>query len=186
MPPRLILRLEVLLSTSLFLLSAQPFVLGLFRLARRATPTHYSGRTVGLLIGLCLVAIAPPDACAEPPTDIAVGNVRFHAEIAQSLDERQRGLMFRTDLADQAGMLFIQPIPGPATFWMKNTYIPLDLLYFDNERRLLEIHAQAPPCSADPCPVYASQTANIKYILEINAGTAERLGIQPGDRLSWP
>lgn len=177
MPPRLILRLEVLFSTSLFLASWS-------LKTRCGVCTDGRGWGVPLLLVLGLMAASLEAARAERLTEIAVGASRFQAEIAQTLAERQRGLMFRAALPDQQGMLFIQP-PGPATFWMKNTYIPLDLLYFDSDGRLLEIHAQVPPCSASPCPVYASQTANIKYILEINAGLAERLGIQPGDRLSW-
>ncbi|MEE4376602.1 MAG: DUF192 domain-containing protein [Candidatus Competibacteraceae bacterium] len=117
--------------------------------------------------------------------EISVNTTRFRVEIAQTLEERQRGLMFRTQLPDDQGMLFIQPTPGQSTFWMKNTYIPLDMLYFDDQGQLLEMHTEVPPCKAKPCPVYTSQATRVKYILEINAGLAERLGLKPGDRLSW-
>ncbi|TVR65842.1 MAG: DUF192 domain-containing protein, partial [Candidatus Competibacteraceae bacterium] len=93
--------------------------------------------------------------------------------MARTVQERARGLMFRRELPRDQGMLFVQP-PGPAVFWMKNTYIPLDLLYFDAEGRLRQIVAEAPPCAATPCPTYPSETANIRYILEINAGEAAR------------
>ncbi len=113
---------------------------------------------------------------------IAVGPATFQVEIARTAQERVRGLMFRQELARDRGMLFVQP-PGPAAFWMKNTYIPLDLLYFDADGRLLQIVAEAPPCMTPTCPIYPSETATVRYILEINAGEAARRGIQRGDRL---
>jgi uncharacterized membrane protein (UPF0127 family) len=121
----------------------------------------------------------------EAEVDISVGAVPFQVELAQTAAERQRGLMFRSHLAEGHGMLFIQPKAGPAAFWMKNTYIPLDLLYFDGEGRLLQIHADTPPCRSDPCPLYISREA-IKYILEIKGGSAERLDLKVGDRLHLP
>jgi uncharacterized membrane protein (UPF0127 family) len=122
---------------------------------------------------------------AATPTTIAVGDTPFQAEIARTAQERQQGLMFRRHLPGRHGMLFIQPEPAPAAFWMKNTYIALDLLYFDETGSLVEIFANVPPCNTPHCPTYMSRRA-IKYILEINGGSAEQLGIEPGDRLSLP
>jgi uncharacterized membrane protein (UPF0127 family) len=113
---------------------------------------------------------------------IAVGPATFQVEMARTDRERARGLMFRRELPRDQGMLFVQP-PGPAAFWMKNTYIPLDLLYFDEEGRLLQIMAKTPPCATPDCPIYPSKSSNVRYILEINAGEAARRGIQVGDRL---
>lgn len=113
---------------------------------------------------------------------ITVGPATFQVEMARTDQERARGLMFRRELPHDQGMLFVQP-PGPATFWMKNTYIPLDLLYFDADGRLLQIVAEAPPCATPTCPIYPSEAATVRYILEINAGEAARRGIQVGDRL---
>ena len=79
-------------------------------------------------------------------------------------------------------MLFVQS-PGPALFWMKNTYIPLDLLYFDAGGTLLQIQADTPPCATPSCPIYPSDIDTVRYILEINAGEAARRGIHVGDRL---
>lgn len=102
--------------------------------------------------------------------------------MARTPRERERGLMFRRELPRDQGMLFVQP-PGPAAFWMKNTYIPLDLLYFDADGRLLQIEANAPPCTTPNCPIFASDTPTVHYILEINGGEAARRGIRIGDRL---
>ena len=119
---------------------------------------------------------------AADTADIRVDNNRFHVEIAETLQERQQGLMFRTSLPPDHGMLFIQPQAAPTAFWMKNTYIPLDLLFFDSDGRLLEIHAETPPCTVPVCPTYSSD-GPIKYILELNAGSAQRLGLKPGAQL---
>jgi hypothetical protein len=113
---------------------------------------------------------------------VTVGSAAFQVEMAQTLEERQQGLMFRQELPPERGMLFVQP-PGPALFWMKNTYIPLDLLYFDAGGTLLQIQADTPPCTTPNCPIYPSDTDTVRYILEINAGEARRRGIRIGDRL---
>ena len=116
---------------------------------------------------------------------VAVGPATFQVELARTPQERQQGLMFRQELPRNQGMLFVQA-PGPAVFWMKNTHIPLDILYFDAGGRLLEIVAAAPPCHTPECPLYPSASAAVRYILEINAGEAARRGIQTGDRLVLP
>lgn len=134
-------------------------------------------RVVSLLLAAMTVA------SAAELTTIQVGTVPFQVEIAQTPAERERGLMFRGTLAEDHGMLFIQPAPGPATFWMKNTYIPLDLLFFDSAGRLLEVQADLPPCTTPDCPLYTSRGA-VRYILELNAGSAQRLGLRPGAPLT--
>ena len=129
-----------------------------------------------------LIAFAVNVAIAFDRGQVTVGPATFQVEIAQTATDRQQGLMFRRELPPDQGMLFVQP-PGPALFWMKNTTIPLDLLYFDAEGRLLQIVAAAPPCTTPDCPIYSSAAATVRYILEINAGEAARRGIQLGDRL---
>ncbi len=130
-----------------------------------------------------LIALAVNVALAFDRGQVTVGPATFQVEIAQTPADRQQGLMFRRDLPLDQGMLFVQPL-GPAAFWMKNTVIPLDLLYFDADGRLLQIVAAAPPCTTPDCPIYPSDAAaTVRYILEINAGEAARRGIHPGDRL---
>lgn len=132
------------------------------------------------LWGLIVLTVEP--ALAADLTPITVGEATFQVEVARTTAERQRGLMFRRELPRNQGMLFVQP-PGPAVFWMKNTYIPLDLLYFDADGKLLEIKANTPPCATPTCPIYPSATATVRYILEINAGEAAQRGLRVGDRL---
>ncbi len=133
-------------------------------------------------LSLWLMMLMVDSAFALEKARATVGPATFQVETAQTEQERRRGLMFRREMPPDHGMLFVQP-PGPAMFWMKNTYIPLDLLYFDAEGRLLHIEANAQPCATPDCPIYAGPTATVRYILEINGGEAARRGIQPGDRL---
>lgn len=110
------------------------------------------------------------------------GRARFQVEIAATRAEQARGLMFRKSLAPDRGMLFIYKRPQPAAYWMKNTLIPLDILYFDANRRLVSVQWDVPPCKADPCPLYPSHMP-ARYVLEIPAGTTRRIGVKMGDEL---
>lgn len=108
---------------------------------------------------------------------------RFNVEIADNDAERARGLMFRDELPADHGMLFIHDAEEPQAYWMKNTRIPLDILYFDHLRHLVSMQQRVPPCSAgDQCPPYASYGAAL-YVLELNAGQAESIGVKAGDEL---
>ncbi len=107
---------------------------------------------------------------------------RIQVELATDDASRQHGLMMRTELAADHGMLFVFPHSGPQAFWMKNTLIPLDILYFDTDRRLVSMQLDVPPCKADPCPTYPSEAPAL-YVLELSAGTAQRMGVHRGDEL---
>lgn len=121
-----------------------------------------------------------PVQSAKPAVELH--GQRFSVELATDDASRQHGLMMRTTLAPDRGMLFVFPRIGPQAFWMKNTLIPLDILYFDTERRLVSMQLDVPPCKADPCPTYPSDAPAI-YVLELSAGTAQRIGAKPGDVL---
>jgi uncharacterized protein len=110
---------------------------------------------------------------------------RFQIEIADDDAERARGLMFRDSLAADHGMLFIHDAEEPQSYWMKNTKIPLDILYFDHNRKLVSAQQGVPPCSAgDQCPPFPSNGPAL-YVLELNAGLAQTLDVKPGDTLSF-
>jgi len=130
---------------------------------------------------LAFAAVAP--ACAEGRPSVELKGQRFSIEIAEDDASRSQGLMHRTEMANDHGMLFIFQDDAPRAFWMKNTKIPLDILYFDAGRRLLSVQHDVPPCRADPCPLYPSG-APARYVLELNAGEARRIGVTPGDELA--
>ena len=135
---------------------------------------------------LALFAASSLSACAsarEPWVELA--GQRYAIEVADDDAERARGLMFRDAMADDHGMLFIHDRQEPQAYWMKNTRIPLDILYFDRDRRLVSQQRDVPPCSAgDRCPPYPSR-APAQYVLELNAGQAARLGLQDGALLTF-
>ena len=119
-------------------------------------------------------------ACASDARWVEIGGERFRVELALDDEARARGLMFRDVLDDGHGMLFIHEREKPLAYWMKNTRIPLDILYFDASRRLVSQQRNVPPCSAgDRCPPYPSRAPAL-YVLELNAGEARRLGLEDG------
>lgn len=124
-------------------------------------------------------------ACANGGPWVEVGGERFKVEIADDDAERARGLMFRNELATGTGMLFIHEAEQPQAYWMKNTRIPLDILYFDNDRKLVTQQRNVPPCSGgNSCPSYPSDKP-ARYVLELNAGEAERLKLQDGAEMGF-
>jgi uncharacterized membrane protein (UPF0127 family) len=118
-------------------------------------------------------------------TWVELGGQRYQVELAQDDAARARGLMFRDAMDADRGMLFIHDSTGPQAYWMKNTKIPLDILYFDEQRKLVSQQRDVPPCSAgNACPPYPSSKP-ARYVLELNAGQAERLKLQDGTELTF-
>lgn len=104
----------------------------------------------------------------------------FSVEIADDAQERALGLMGRSRLASSAGMLFVYPAPAPLSFWMRNTLIPLDMIFIDATGRVVSIHSEARPLDETPI----SSAVPAQFVLEINGGLARRLGLVPGMVLS--
>ena len=104
-------------------------------------------------------------------------------EIADTEELRSLGLMYREDIPQDYGMLFIFPTPGIRSFWMKNTYIPLDIAFIDSEERIIDILTME-PCINDPCPTYMIYKP-FKYALEVKSGFFERYGFSEGAKIKW-
>jgi hypothetical protein len=123
-------------------------------------------------------------ACSARATgpSVELKGQRFDVEIADTEAARERGLMFRDSMPADHGMLFLFDDSAVRTFWMKNCQMPLDILYFDEKYNLVSTQQRVPACRSDPCPVYPSEGA-AKYVLELNAGTADKLGVKAGDAL---
>ncbi len=109
------------------------------------------------------------------------GAMKIRAEFAKTPDQLAKGLMNRTSLPADTGMLFIFPDEKPRSFWMKDTLIPLDLLFISSTGRVNEMTTMQ-PCNENPCPSYESKTP-AKYVLEINSGAAAKRNIIEGDIL---
>jgi uncharacterized protein len=112
----------------------------------------------------------------------ATGKHRFKVEVADTPAQMTQGLMFRQSLAPDAGMLFDYKEPTAATMWMRNTFIPLDMLFVDAQGRIVNIHQRAVPQSLD----VIAAAAPVRAVIELNGGTTARLGIAPGDQVVHP
>ena len=140
-------------------------------------------RILGVLIFCLSLDLGACMARASGPSVELKGH-HFDIEIAADDASRERGLMFRDSMPADHGMLFLFEHPAAQTFWMKNTHIPLDILYFDQSYKLVSMQQRVPPCrsAGNDCPVYPS-TGPAQYVLELNAGTADKLGVKQGDEL---
>ncbi|MEW9854244.1 DUF192 domain-containing protein [Novosphingobium sp. M1R2S20] len=119
-----------------------------------------------------------------PVIDLVVssktGAHNFRVEVASTPEQQARGLMFRTEMAPDEGMLFPERTPRQPAFWMKNTVIPLDIIYVGTDGRVLNIvHGQ--PYDLTPLPAAGLASG----VLELNGGRAAELGIEPGDKVRW-
>jgi uncharacterized membrane protein (UPF0127 family) len=121
-------------------------------------------------------------ACMAGDPYVTLKNERFTVELAETSEKQALGLMFRDSLPADHGMLFLFPGEAIRSFWMKNTRIPLDIFYFDEELKLVSVSENVQPCRTQRCPSYPS-TGPAKYVLELNAGQAAALGVQAGDVL---
>jgi hypothetical protein len=132
----------------------------------------------------CIVAaigFAASDSQTDSMLIIATRDAehRFTVELARTPAEMERGLMYRDRLAPDHGMLFLYDEERPASFWMKNTLIPLDLIFADSTGRIVQIAERAVPLST----ALISSDRAVRAVLEVNGGTADRLHIGIGDRL---
>lgn len=125
--------------------------------------------------------------CAAGGVQVEVKGQRFTVDVADEHEERAQGLMYRESMADDHGMLFIFADDAPQAFWMKNTFIPLDIMYFDGERRFVSAHYRVPTCKygGDRCPNYPSE-GDARYVLELNAGVGAALDLRAGDTITLP
>ncbi len=116
-------------------------------------------------------------------TTVTLKDRTFTVEQANDGASQERGLMFRDSMPADHGMIFNFADEQPRTFWMKNCRMPLDILYFDANYKLVSVQQRVPACRSDPCPTYPSEGPS-KYVLELNAGTADKLDVKPGDALT--
>jgi uncharacterized membrane protein (UPF0127 family) len=110
-----------------------------------------------------------------------VGATLYTLEVAETTEQAEKGLMYRKKLAPQHGMLFSFSPAREVSFWMKNTWIPLDML-FVKSGQVVHIEAEAQPCTSEPCPIYSS-TVPVDAVIELAGGTAMKNGIHNGDTI---
>lgn len=133
-----------------------------------------------LLAAAPAVVTSGPSTKLEPLTvESAKGEQVFSVEVVRKEQDRNRGLMFRHSMAQDHGMLFDYDPPQKIAFWMKNTFIPLDIIFVDASGRILNIAANTTPLSLERLP----SDGEVRGVLEINGGLSAKLGIKPGDKV---
>ncbi len=134
---------------------------------------------------LVLVSALALSACGTKTLTLTSFNgtetAQVTVEIADSPEEREKGLMHRTELKQDTGMLFVFSEPQVLSFWMKDTKIPLEIIFFDQAGNFVNVHSME-PCTAMPCPSYSSAELSL-YALEVNAGFKEQHKIGTGWKL---
>ncbi len=165
-------------------------------------------KTIGALAGLAALLACSPQTQAESPAGQSVRTaeaaapdvhpvsglkvipltvtsggekIGFHVEVAETREAQARGLMFRTELGDFEGMIFPYDGTTAQSFWMRNTPLPLDIIFIGPDNKISNIAAMTEPYSLDP--VYS--VGNVLGVLELRGGRAEELGIEPGDHVEW-
>ena len=141
-------------------------------------------------VAVLLILLTPahaPGADLELETapltiDSATGRFEFEVELAATAEQRRQGLMFRDSLEDDRGMLFDFGRTAPVTMWMRNTYIPLDMLFIDADGQIHRIVENTQPLS----DAVIGSGGSVRAVLELRGGVSAELGIQPGDRVIHP
>ncbi len=135
-----------------------------------------------LLFFFCLTGCFLQDAKSQ--NQVCFDKNCINVEVVQKEEDLQRGLQFRTSLEENSGMLFIFAHTRQHGFWMKDTLIPLDMIWMDYNRRIVHIARNVPPCKADPCATYTPSDPAL-YVLEVDAGYASTLGLKVGNHAEF-
>jgi len=140
-------------------------------------------------IGLVACGAAPGSSSSPSPTPAVKGprvvmpsGAIYSVEVARTPEETSQGLMYRESLPPRTGMIFLFTDSAPHNFWMKNTMIPLDIIWIDASGKVIFVSANTPPCNSDPCPTYGPK-APAPVVLEIAGGLAEKEGVKAGATL---
>jgi uncharacterized protein len=130
------------------------------------------------LIPLSLIMLG---CTTQNTSQVTLKDKTFNIEVVSSSLDRSKGLMFRTSLEEDKGMLFIFPSSSRHSFWMKNTYIPLDIIWINEALEIVHINKDTQPCK-DTCNSITPDNA-AKYVLEINSGLVEKYNFKLGDKV---
>jgi uncharacterized protein len=133
-----------------------------------------------ITLALTLASTVPP----PPPECTLPDGFRVKLELALTPEEQAMGLMFREKLEDDWGMLFVFPEDDYRSFWMKNTLVPLDMVWLDQDGKVVDVKADVQPCKLDPCPLYTPKGPG-RAVVELKSGTAGVHGVKDGATLRF-
>ena len=144
-----------------------------------------------IILAICLTtlpflmeALGAEKAPARRPITFPNGR-EIHAEVADTPSARERGLMFRDHLAEDAGMLFIFQQAAPHQFWMKNCKFPIDIIWLNDKKEIVYLSENTPPCPSDPCPLYGPTRERATYVIEVVSGVAQKEKLKPGMKIQF-
>lgn len=144
------------------------------------------------MIGLFLLSVSPCKRAAASQFDDFNHKITFvdqqrtvYVAIADDESERERGLMFRQELAEDQGMLFIYPDQARRGVWMKNTLLALDVLFLSGDGKIVAMLKDLQPCNQEPCRIYDSKTP-ARYMLELSAGFIDKHTLKVGQQITLP
>lgn len=132
-------------------------------------------------LALAALLVASGSVVAEP-IEIRLGDETFELDVVDDQQSREKGLMGRESLGENEGMIFDFPKGSRPAIWMRNMVISLDLLFLDEQGTIVQIFQRVPPCEAMPCEVYQAERP-LRFVIEVAAGTANRLGLEPGQQV---
>lgn len=138
-------------------------------------------KNVMALVLSIMLSLSVATAYAEP-LQARLGSESFKLQVVDDPSSRRQGLMGREFLEPNEGMLFDFPADTTPAIWMRNMVISLDLLFVDEQGELVQVFAEVPPCTTAPCEVYRAERP-LRFVIEVSAGTAARLGLTPGMEL---
>ncbi len=139
----------------------------------------------GLVVLICILLILNfSKATKYPISQVCIDTSCFQVEVADTFFTQEKGLMNREKLSQDQGMLFIFKNPDIYTFWMKNTLIPLDIIWIDQNQKIVDITKNATACNTETCPEFKS-SQHVKYVLEINAGISQEKKFQTGQMVEF-
>src|SRR3989338_2758642 len=139
-------------------------------------------RPIIILLCLLLIVLSACKLQGEDGVVVEIGDKTWVAEIADTPAEQEQGLMFRQSMPLNRGMLFVFKDQQPRLFWMKNTLIPLDMIFIDANWRVVKLIQSAEHCKEDTCPTYDSERP-AKYVLEVNSGQIREKEVKIGARV---
>lgn len=137
-----------------------------------------------IILALFVVIISKNSEDKKENIVIKFQTAEINAEVADTQEKIERGLMHRESLCEDCGMIFVFDKEKETNFWMKNTLIPLDIIFLDENKEIVNIAENAVPCKTEECALYPSQFP-VKYAIEVNAGFVDKKGIKLGEKAEF-
>ena len=134
-------------------------------------------KRLGVFLAVLVLLVSCRKAVAQDR--VCFPGACYQVELALTPEIRQRGLQHRVQMAPDKGMLFVFPVASAYGFWMKETLLPLDIIWMDQNRRIVHIEEHVPPCEIQPCPVYEPLEPAL-YVLEVNSGQVAQQRLKTG------